>query len=308
MGWLGAFPHDRWMETMIHRASALGGCLKGQIAAALGEKPIPIDDVSLTRMGEGQLHEDDVIARLMADGHTVTRQQEEVNLDHLAMYEEDEPSWRVRGHLDGIVNGDPFTPSGPRVLEVKSMSDSAFKAFQAKGWHGDWPEASLPDRYRWQVSVYMLATGLEALLVCKNRNSGEIAQHGIETPYYSLDQITERVAYLEDHIQRGVLPDKCPRSFFCDYKYLCTREDKPVNGWVAQPAPTLIQQYVELGDTIKDLEAQRDVIKAELPTLLGTAQSVQWDGYKATRVTQNRKERVVPASTVTFIKVTKEGT
>lgn len=269
---------------MIHHASALGGCLRSQVAAALGEKPIPVDDASQLRMNEGALHEEDVIARLTADGYAVTRQQDEVNLRPAGS-----DGGVVQGHLDGIVMTQPPDEGFPssRVLEIKSMSDSAFKAFQAKGWYGDWPEASLPDRYRWQVSIYMLATGLEALLVAKNRNSGEITQHGIETPYYSLEQITERVAYLEDHIARRKYPETCPHSWFCDYKWMCAREEVS-DAAASEPdertldSPILLavaQRYAELGEAMKELQAplaaqlkvlqaEQDEVKAELKLIL----------------------------------------
>lgn len=293
---------------MIHRASALGGCLKGQIAAALGMKPIPHSEDSLTRMGEGQLHEDDVIARLTADGYTVTRQQEEVNLA-FPLIEDGilpvDPAIRVQGHLDGVLNGDPFTPPGPKVLEVKSMSDAAYKEFQSKGWHHDWPAGSLIDKYRWQLSVYMLATGLEGLLVTKNRNSGAMTQHGIETPYYSLDQITERVAYIEDHVARGQLPDDCPHDWFCPYKYLCQQEVQHGTIDKDEFLPDGVIEYWDLTQRVNVLEAQKKLLRPVVEAFLGDRQAVIANGYKVQTITQNVKEKIVPASTRTMLKVTK---
>lgn len=293
---------------MIWRASALGGCLRGLVAEQLGEKPILPDDDSLTRMGEGALHEEDVIARLEADDWVVTRRQEEVLLVQQPLLG---VRYKVQGHLDGVIYpiNENQTPWKPRVLEVKSMSRDAYREFDQKGWYGDWLDGSLVDRYRWQLSVYMHATGLEALLVTKDRNSGQIAQHGIETPYYTLEQITARVAFLEDHVARRALPATCPHNWFCPFKWMCAREEEPgigVGDDERLPVPDAVRLYVELGRQIASLEAEREEWKALLPALLGDATSVQWDGYRATRVVQDRKERVVPASRVEFIKVTKE--
>lgn len=296
-------------------------------------------------MAEGELHEQDVVARLTAEGLTVTRQQEGVGLlsfdpDTWATFVNQSDDLTnlgtatsiVFGHLDGVVNGDPFTPSGPRVLEVKSMSQDAFKQFQAKGWYGDWPEGSLPDRYRWQLSIYMLATGLEALLVCKNRNSGEIAKHGIEQPYYSLDQITERVAYIEDHVSRGTLPDECPRSWFCDHKYLCKSRmneegDRELgsrspdelgseadessvvaigraDGSYSLPTDVVLvadaQRYAGLSAEIKVLEAERAVVREALTAGLAGRKSVVAGQYRVTWVRRETPERVVKASVAEY--------
>lgn len=300
----------------IWRASALGAeCLRGLVAEQLGEKAIPYDAATELRMREGNLHEDDVVAQLTAEGYTVTRQQEGVYLcsngssgsfpshvDNVGSITEGE--WMVVGHLDGVINGDPFPPLGPRVLEIKSMGKDAFKSFKALGWEAP----GLVQKYKWQLSVYMLATGLEALLVAKSRDSGELLRFGVEVPFYSLDEITERVAFLEEWVSKCQLPPDCPRDWFCNYRHLCTREESSGLPDAAErsPAPPLVQQYVELGETIRGLEAHRDELKEALGLLLGSAQSVRWQGYAATRVVRNNKERVVPASTSEFIKVTRE--
>lgn len=304
---------------MIHRASSLGGCLKGQIAAALGQKPIPHDDASLTRMGEGEIHERDVIARLTADGYTVTRQQEEVNLRPIKEWNHIYGSEVcVQGHLDGVINngamdslmalGNPFIHYGSKVLEVKSMSDAAWKDFQSKGWHADWPAGSLIDKYRWQLSVYMLATGLEGLLVTKNRNSGQMTQHGIETPYYTLDQITERVAYIEDHIARGELPDDCPHDWFCPHKYLCGTKPNMEEQGISPDSDELedpimeaaAAEFVLLGEQIKVLEARKSEMRAELESRLDGRKKAMVGRYRVTWVEKSMPESVRKAYTMSY--------
>lgn len=275
---------------MIHRASSLGGCLKSQIATALGMKPIPHDEMSALRMGEGQLHEDDVVARLIMDGAAVTRQQEEVTLD------------TVVGHIDGVITDDFI--GGPRLLEIKSMGDGPFKAFQAKGWEA----GGLIDKYKWQTSVYMHALGMEMLFVTKNRNSGQITEHGVEMPFYSLDQITERVAYIEDHVARGALPDDCAHDWFCDHKYLCTRpagEEDAAEQSSDELTPgevSTVAEYHRLGREIKALEDLRAGSRPLVEGLAGRSGA----GYHVQWVTQNVKERVVPASVRQSLRVTRD--
>ncbi len=297
---------------MIHRASGLGSCLKGQIAAALGMKPIPVDEASQLRMNEGAIHEDDVVARLTADGYTVTRQQEEVNLDfHWAKRagsELHQGDARVQGHLDGVLypnaSGSPYY-GGARVLEIKSMGDTPFKAFKQKGWDA----GGLIDRYKWQISVYMIATGLEAYVVAKNRNSGELLRHGIEVPFHSLDEITERVAYIEDHVTRGVLPDECDNDWFCPYKYLCgkPREEDGAEHSSDERIPLEVVAYYDLGQQITGLEAQRKELRPTVEAFLAGRKTVVADGYRVTWVEQTIPERVQKASTRSFPKITKVG-
>lgn len=316
---------------MIHRASNLGSCTKSQIAAALGLKPIPHSEQSLRVMGEGQLHEDDVVAQLRADGCIVERQQEEVNLRFPGLASRAVSSvssaW-VQGHLDGVVTLD-LNPES-RVLEVKSMGDSTFKQFKAKGWNA----GGLIDRYKWQISVYMLATGLEAYLVAKNRNSGELLRHGIELPFHSLEEITARVAYIEDHVSRrdlqGARCDPGANTWFCPYRdRICdtkVRSEEAATAKLGAPTSLLpeldvalttqlaLSEYAALSDQIrvlqatvaadvKALEAAQKVLKPILQEGLAAVvpnQKYQLNGYEVTWV-----EQPVAASIRRFARIKK---
>lgn len=294
---------------MIHRASAIGGCLKSQIAAHLGMKPIAPDDASRRRMDEGSLHEGDVVARLVDDGWLVERQQDEV---YLTVFGPPGATWsaKVEGHLDGVISADPQHFASPgfvsigRVLEIKSMGKSAFAEFKAKGWEA----GGLVDRYRWQISCYMHATGLEALVVAKSRDSGELLKFGVELPFYTLDQIAERVGYIEDHVARGQLPDDCPHDWFCDFKYLCSRssEEDGAEHSSDELSPvevSVVSEYHRLGREIKALEDLRADTRLSVEALAGRSGG----GYRVQMVTQQIKERVVPAGTRQMLRVTKTG-
>lgn len=310
---------------MIHRASGLGGCLKSQIAAALGMKPIPVDEMSALRMGEGQLHEDDVVARLVMDGATVMRQQEEVAITSDGNYgsvplkaEVGLSTWAVLGHIDGVVITDV---GGPRLLEIKSMGDSPWKMFQAKRWD----TGGLIDKYKWQASIYMHCLNMEMLFVTKNRNSGQITQHGVEMPFYSLDQIAERVSYIEDHVARhDIQGARCDstNTWFCLYRdRICDTTPKTVAPEsslpkldVAMTTQLALSEYAALSDKIralqatvasdvKTLEAEQKVLKPIIQEGLASVvpnQKYQLNGYEVTWV-----EQPVAASVRRFVKIKK---
>lgn len=285
--------------TYHFHASSLGRCERETVGELLGEKLYPHDAKTELRFAEGRLHERDVIEdRLPADGYVITNRQTEKVLILAGV--------PVMTRVDGTVFQDnmPLGVLNPlRVLEVKAPSKAEYTRWMTTRW--DTP--GLWQNYKWATSCYMHAWGgNELMFAVKNRDTGEMDTSVLEVPFYTMYELAERVAYLDDHYQRSQIPDTCPRDFFCRVKWMCTREEVSAETDERPPAPTLIQQYVELGETIKGLEAQRDVIKAELPGLLGDATSIIWQGYRTTRVVQDRKERIVPASRVEFIKVTKE--
>lgn len=315
---------------MIHRGSQLGGCLKSQIATALGYKPIEPDEASATRMAQGELHERDVIATLQAEGWLVSDTQKEVDL-HVCSdddcvdgeiwvggdsYDGGVPmgrlgpcttGWTVQGHLDGIVTNPDELMGQRRVLEIKSMGRDVFKDFKAKGW--DAP--GLVQRYKTQISVYMLATGLEAYVVAKNRDSGELLRHGIEVPFYTLDEIADRVTYIEDHVARRVLPVECDRDWWCPHKYLCTHtetsqpDDEPTVDDAAFEGQ--LAAYIELSAAIKGLEAKRRALQPIIQAGLGDRIQARVGRYRVTWVTKTVAAHQRKESVQSYPKVTKIG-
>lgn len=224
---------------MLIRASELGGCTKAIIAKQLGYEPLKPREQTASIMREGNLHEDDVVAQLTEES-PVTSQQEEVNLpigEHV-----------VQGHIDGRWDG--------RLLEIKSVSQSVWEEFERHRW-----AAGYFPKYKWQLSVYMLATGLEATVAIKNRNTGRIRREGVEIPFYSLDEITERVNHVADWVTRGLLPGPCDTPTFpCPYYYLHEDEkvlekDEVLDG-LASDYQTLREREVRLRDSIQAVRTQ----------------------------------------------------
>lgn len=181
----------------IYRASELGGCIKAQVAKQLGFTPLSTERFMSNLAHEGELHEDD----LMKKWGAIDRQKE-VTLDVM-------PSVQVMGHIDG------YKP--PWLLEVKTMGDEPFKAFKQDRWD----TAGLVQKYKWQISVYMLALSRPCKLLAKNRNTGEVLEVDIEVPFYSNGDILRRVVEMERWVRRGELPPECSVSMFpCPFYYL----------------------------------------------------------------------------------------
>lgn len=201
----------------IYRASSLGSCDKALIAARIGYEA---DESVYKRMStifdEGNLHEDAVVAKYRETNNEIVLQQHEVNLKIM-------DGVIVQGHLDGVIHRGNWPGPLGRVLEIKSMGDGPFKEFKKHGM--DTP--GLIQKYKWQISAYMLAMERPALLVCKSRNTGEIIETLIDTPYYSYQDIKTRIVRLEAQARTGELPVKCSNPQFpCPFFYL-HEEDEP---------------------------------------------------------------------------------
>lgn len=302
---------------MIIRASSLGACVKSQIADHLGYTPMPHSEHILGVMKEGQLHEDDVVATLTAEGHTITRQQEEVNLGLSSSTVEQATFNRevagsnpaggtlVQGHIDGVVRLPDVL--GDKVLEVKSMSHDVWKEFQAKGWEA----SGLVQKYQWQLSAYMLATGLEGYLVAKNRNTGQLLRFGVETPFHSLEEITERVAYIHDHVTSGVLPEGCPHDFFCQHKYLCERkaEESPPEVLHDPVLEGLLADYTTAQAQETTAKNRKKELREVLDGRIRQLNKASIGEFDVAWVTRTMPERVTPASEQAYpsIKRREEG-
>lgn len=205
--------------TVVYRASALGGeCTRALVLSRLGydERPPPPD--MYRRFQEGHLHEEDVMRRMREEGWTIWDEQATVTLMVSGKI-------RVVGHIDGkgaiVGEGREHHVSlgniEPRIVEVKSQSKDEFAAFDAKGW-----ESGIFPKYKWQLSVYMLATGLPAVLVRKDRNSGQIKLEWVDEPFYDLRAIRSRVLSVEMLAADGIGPEECgPGTIYpCPFFYM----------------------------------------------------------------------------------------
>lgn len=203
---------------VVYRASALGGgCQKALVAARLEYAAMPPPKEMQDRFDEGHLHEPHVLEKMRREGWTIWGEQETVELQVTGRIV-------VRGHIDAKgavdITSHEVKDVQANIVEVKTQSKDEWDGFERNGWdHGFFPG------YKWQLSAYMLATKLPAVLVRKNRNSGQIKMEWVDEPFYSLVDIRKRVLEIEALASEG-LPNECLPTvkYPCPYYYLHTKE------------------------------------------------------------------------------------
>lgn len=253
---------------IIYRASALGGCTKALIASRLGYEPLPVSERTQLIFNEGNLHEEDVVARLRSDGYEIFNTQEQHNLHVFGdVY--------VQGHIDGMINHPDWR--NYRLLEIKSMAQESFDSVVKHGWEAP----GLMQKYKWQISAYMHMTSLEGRLVAKNRNRGNLHILDIERPFYNLSDIKQRVIFMEARVARGELPNTCDTSNFpCPFRYLHEEDDPEVLEDAA--LLTLAKFYKRVQAEEANVTAKLKVARKALRTGLGDRKKVELDGAKVT--------------------------
>lgn len=229
-------------DRTVFRASALGGCLRALVAARLGYTPLPFDEASELRMGEGNLHEPAILSWLEADqGWMVGRRQEELEVlvgQRLV----------IRCHPDGVA----VRRDDSRVAEAKAMGADPFKRWVTEGF-------SAFDRYAWQMSVEMLSADLPGLFVVKNRNTGEHHVTLVDEMPVPAAKIKARVAQVEAIAQRGDFPD-CDTAYLwnCPYRYLHDQKELTVPGAVDDAE---VDALAGAYDRARTLATQADTMK-----------------------------------------------
>jgi hypothetical protein len=242
----------------------------------------------------GNTHEEQCIGAMYLDGWDIT----DPGIDDLSQYENlrlevDEDQWsivlhvagaRITGHLDGITVGRRGEDPRPRVLEIKSpISWAKWERAHKTGDYSD----PLMNRYAWQISVYMVATGLEAVVACVK--DGQVRTFGIEVPPHSRDEIAERVAFMETAVRseasNPVAMLACSQADYpCPVAYLHDRAEV-----VEDEALERLQASYSIWKRTKDqadgeLKSLREAIDAHL----GLSESLTTAAGTATRVTTTR--------------------
>lgn len=234
----------------IYRASGLGGCIKAQVAAQLEYTALKSGELDSNLSYEGNLHEDDIIARFYPED---VARQVEVNLDVM-------PNVVVQGHVDGLSD---------HVVEVKSMGRDPYKA-----WLKDrWDTPGLVQKYKWQISVYMHATGLPCTLYVKCRDNGKIDIDNIDEPFYSLQEIRGRVLEIEKWVRRDELPVECDiKNFPCPFFYL--EEQLSLDLMEDDTIDELARMYHDASMEVKRAEGKKKEARKALDTGMGDRDKV----------------------------------
>jgi hypothetical protein len=290
-----------------YRASSLGSCTRAQIALQLGMAEIGTSDKMQALYDRGNAHEVECLAAMEADGWHLESAWNDIARDDGQFYVELEVAGAViTGHLDGIACPDQ-SPYHRRVLEIKSpISWAKWERAHKTGDYSD----PLMNRYAWQISVYMVATGLEAVVACVE--DGQVRTFGIEVPPFSLEDIAIRVESMEVCCRNPVDPAQllCDQvDFPCPVAYLHDRaevvEDEVLDGYLHKYAKyTLKKKQIEA-----DLKAARDAIDAHLgiddtrTTAAGTVTR-----YTTTRTTYDTKAAIADGIDLTAYAKTSTST
>lgn len=263
-----------------YRASELGGCIRRLVALRQGYEPMPPPPKFRTLFDSGKRWEEIAMRHLRERGFVVGNHpdlpvDEGQSLVYIRILED----VGVSGHPDTFVFDDEFTRyhrSNPvRGIEIKSMSQEQFDLFVAKGWErGD----ELMEKYKWQVSVYMLATGLEWQLLAINRDSDEEFPdtHSVyaELPFHGLGALTYTVLQVERlAADEGYAVMKCNKNDYpCPVYYLdCTGQQITDDEVVSR----LIVDYDILNSRMKVDEKAMTAMKVSLGEALGTEKKIR---------------------------------
>ena len=246
----------------VYRASALGGCDKALVAARLGYTPMDPPEQFAYYFARGEQVEVEVINWLHENDYKVRDQQLEVVIDCPM-------GAAIVGHLDGIVTS---PQGGEFVGEIKRMTTVAYDEFCLKTW--DTP--GLIQKYKWQLSAYMVATGLPGLVVVREgfteKDLAEAHAKGkwlvartrvveVPKPFYDRTELVRRVVELELLARKG-LPETCSNpSYPCSWFYLHSEEN---NGLL--PASTDGGRIQALVSAYRSAQAGERVSKELLDT------------------------------------------
>lgn len=206
--------------SIVYRASSIGACLTSLVAGRLGYTATRPHEKTQKAYDRGHNAEDVVKGRMREEGWVIWDEQQEVRVQITGKIS-------VVGHIDGkmgqrvTVNHDEGSISTIQQFlgEVKSQADREWSLFEQYGW-----ESSFFPKYRWQVSSYMIATGLPLAMIRAHVNKlGEIVGievEYVEQPFYSVEQIRLRLLTVEMMAARMDIPE-CEKPIFgCPYWYL----------------------------------------------------------------------------------------
>lgn len=272
-------------EWIIYRASSIGKPVRCLAAAREGATPLPAPQYLIEAAEAGNQYEAIVKDRLRAEGWHIPEDREQEFVE--VVVREATPGElgiKVRGHLDGFTAIAPDDTTDT-MLEVKSMSARVFDEWVTWGFER-FPE------YKAQVSTYMLATGKPATyaVVCRDDPDGEerMLLKRIETPPVEFDTLAQKTLIVEAFYDRGTLPTCDGTSkYACPYEYLCDRQAMhfaELEDGDEETFRRLLANYAEVTKLLAELEANRDNIKAELVTAMGSSITKKVDGWRINQI------------------------
>lgn len=235
---------------------------------------------------EGDLHEGDVIERMRKEGWKIERQQEEVVLQLSGLV-------RVVGHIDGVgiaekdgAGGMEGVRKGEEMLvEVKSMGKEEWEKWMKMKWE----TPGLVQKYKWQLSCYMIALGKRGVLAVKNRNSGQISYTLLSEPFYPVTKIRTRLNSIEQS-SADTLPDCDVVDWWCKYKYLHDEEEVGIEVEEDKKLEKLCRAYDKARADEMKARGMKDGLGIEIREYLKDKVKVEMGEYRVERKMVGRKK------------------
>lgn len=236
---------------VVYRASSIGGCIRGLVAARQGIPASPRPTQIQEKMDESTRAEKVAIDDLRDNhGYEVASQQREVDFRPI-----EGVSWVVRGHIDGVAVIDNVG----HVLEVKNLSENSWSTYHRRGMKA---LGQMGEKWLWQISSYMLATDMPAVLAVRNKSTGEFSIEVFTAPPVQGWEIRDRIAAVEFQFAQDELPE-CDRgcTSYDDYWQV---HDKPTVEEGDEELKGKLTRFLNLRETRDEIDAQMKELSEEL--------------------------------------------
>lgn len=246
----------------IYRASSLGYSLCQLVCPHLGYQPASPPEWLQEKFDKGHELEPVIKDWLRDRDWVIEREEEEVSLEVIP------GKVQVVGHVDAIGTHEALGYDG--VIELKTMVHKSFEDFRRNGWDS---KSSLIEKYKWQASAYMLATGLPHILIAWDKDAGPESEvvswvEAVRVPFYTIADIANKLSEAESYIIDGVIPDGC-NDYPCPYYYLHESKDAKEVVDADEELEAILAAWHEADKRSKIYEAEKKVLREEIIRLIG---------------------------------------
>lgn len=247
----------------VYRASSLGYSLEALVAPHLGFAAVDPPEWLQEKFNEGHRIEPLAIQKLTDRGWSIWTEQDNINANGNKQIEVEleviPGKTKIVGHLDGIAEKAEGLTIKSAVLEVKRMYAKGWEQFKVKGW--DVP--GLIQKYKWQASAYMLATGLPHIMVAWNADTEELAFAVAMEPFYSISDIANKLQACEDAIEAGEIPEGCT-DWPCSYFYLHPNKDAVPAEQADDEVEAIMAAWLEADKAEKAYKKEKDRLREQI--------------------------------------------
>lgn len=242
----------------VYRASSLGYSLCQLVCGHLGYEPAGAPEWLQEKFDEGHRLEPLAIEKFALAfqyGEFIDSAQMEINLEVIPDIA------TVQGHLDGILH---FQDRPGKVLEIKTMNDKTWQQVVRQGFEA----GGILEKYKWQISAYMLGTGLGALMVFWNKSTEELFPLEVDAPFYSISDIANKLEEAEAYIEEGDIPAGCT-DYPCPYYYLHEEKDAKTIADADDELEAVLSAWYEADKRAKIYEGEKKVLREQIIELIG---------------------------------------